>query len=43
MEILKYVDRVIFTNNCTTYVGTHKELYEKNKEYKKFIRYSMSG
>ena len=43
MEILKYADRVIFTNNCTTYVGTHKELYEKNKEYKKFIRYSMSG
>lgn len=43
MEILKYVDRVIFTNNCTTYVGTHKELYEKNKEYRKFIKYSMSG
>lgn len=43
MEILKYVDRVIFTNNYTTYVGTHNELYERNKEYKKFIRYSMSG
>lgn len=43
MEILKYVDRVIFISNYTTYVGTHDELYEKNREYKKFIRYSMSG
>lgn len=42
MEILKYIDKVIFINNHTTYVGTHKELFEKNKEYKKYIRYSMS-
>lgn len=43
MEILKLADKIIFTNNNTTYVGTHNELYKKNKEYKKFIKYSMSG
>ena len=43
MEILKYVDRVIFISNHTTHIGTHNELYEKNKEYKKYIKYSMSG
>lgn len=43
MEILKYIDKVIFISNHTTYVGTHKELLERNKEYKKYIKYSMSG
>lgn len=42
MEILNYIDRVIFINNHTTYVGTHEELLERNKEYKKYIKYSMS-
>lgn len=42
MEILKYIDKVIFISNHTTYVGTHKELVERNKEYKKYIKYSMS-
>lgn len=42
MELLKHTDRVIFINNHTTYVGTHKELFERNKEYKKYIQYSMS-
>ncbi len=42
MEILKYIDKVIFISNHTTYVGTHKELFERNKEYKKYIKYSMS-
>lgn len=41
-EILKYVDKVIFISNHTTYVGPHKELYNKNREYKKYIKYSMS-
>ena len=43
MELLNYVDRIIFLNRKTTYIGTHQELMKHNREYKKYIKYSMSG
>ncbi len=37
LEIINYVDNIIFIDQKTTIKGTHKELLERNKNYKKII------
>lgn len=37
LEIINYVDNIIFIDKKTTTKGTHKQLLEKNKNYKKLI------
>lgn len=37
LEIINYVDNIIYINNKTTIKGTHQELSEKSEGYKKLI------
>lgn len=38
LEIIKYVDIVIYINGKTTSIGTHDELIEKNENYRNLIQ-----
>ena len=37
LEIVKYVDSIIYIDGKTTMTGTHKELFTKNKNYRNLI------
>lgn len=37
LEIINYVDNIIYIDGITTVKGTHKELLEKNENYRKLI------
>lgn len=37
LEIINYADNIIFIDNQTTIKGTHKDLLERNENYKKLI------
>ena len=37
LEIINYVDRIIYIDGQTTITGTHDELLTKNESYRKLI------
>lgn len=38
LEIINYVDNIIYIDNKTTILGTHEQLLKRNENYRKLIK-----